>query len=152
METETQTPEAAEAAEPQTCLDLKPIAEGTNQLCEAIVSQEGFAELYKKIDAFINDEKLKYEYGMLNDRGALLQQKQQAGMEIAEDEMADFEKLREEFMANPVATQFLEAQEEVQQVQDRIHQVIAKTFEIGRVPQSEDFDFCSDGFGNWGCE
>ena len=152
METETQTPKAAEAAEPQTCLDLKPIAEGTNQLCEAIVSQEGFAELYKKIDAFINDEKLKYEYGMLNDRGALLQQKQQAGMEIAEDEMADFEKLREEFMANPVATQFLEAQEEVQQVQDRIHQVIAKTFEIGRVPQSEDFDFCSDGFGNCGCE
>ena len=152
METETQTPEAAEAAEPQTCLDLKPIAEGTNQLCEAIVSQEGFAELYKKIDAFINDEKLKYEYGMLNDRGALLQQKQQAGMEIAEDEMADFEKLREEFMANPVATQFLEAQEEVQQVQGRIHQVIAKTFEIGRVPQSEDFDFCSDGFGNCGCE
>jgi len=152
METETQTPEAAEGAEPQTCLDLKPIAEGTNQLCEAIVSQEGFAELYKKIDAFINDEKLKYEYGMLNDRGALLQQKQQAGMEIAEDEMADFEKLREEFMANPVATQFLEAQEEVQQVQDRIHQVIAKTFEIGRVPQSEDFDFCSDGFGNCGCE
>jgi cell fate (sporulation/competence/biofilm development) regulator YlbF (YheA/YmcA/DUF963 family) len=149
---ETETPEAAEAAEPQTCLDLKPIAEGTNQLCEAIVSQEGFAELYKKIDAFINDEKLKYEYGMLNDRGALLQQKQQAGMEIAEDEMADFEKLREEFMANPVATQFLEAQEEVQQVQDRIHQVIAKTFEIGRVPQSEDFDFCSDGFGNCGCE
>ncbi|HIG80807.1 MAG TPA: YlbF family regulator [Verrucomicrobiales bacterium] len=152
METETQTPETAEAAEPQTCLDLKPIAKGTNQLCEAIVSQEGFAELYKKIDAFINDEKLKYEYGMLNDRGALLQQKQQAGVEIAEAEMADFEKLREEFMANPVATQFLEAQEEVQQVQDRIHQVIAKTFEVGHVPQSEDFDFCSDGFGNCGCE
>jgi cell fate (sporulation/competence/biofilm development) regulator YlbF (YheA/YmcA/DUF963 family) len=152
METETQTPEAAEAAEPQTCLDLKPIAKGTNQLCEAIVSQEGFAELYKKIAAFINDEKLKYEYGMLNDRGALLQQKQQAGVEIAEAEMADFEKLREEFMANPVATQFLEAQEEVQQVQDRIHQVIAKTFEVGHVPQSEDFDFCSDGFGNCGCE
>ena len=152
METETQTPEAAEAAEPQTCLDLKPIAKGTNQLCESIVSQKGFAELYKKIDAFINDEKLKYEYGMLNDRGALLQQKQQAGVEIAENEIADFEKLREEFMANPIASQFLEAQEEVQQVQDRIHQVIAKTFEVGHVPQSEDFDFCSDGFGNCGCE
>ena len=109
-------------------------------------------KLDKKIDAFINDEKLKYEYGMLNDRGALLQQKQQAGVEIAENEIADFEKLREEFMANPIASQFLEAQEEVQQVQDRIHQVIAKTFEVGHVPQSEDFDFCSDGFGNCGCE
>jgi len=143
METETD--------EPQTCLDLKPIGEGTNQLCEAIVNQDGFPELYKKIDAFINDEKLKYEYSTLNDRGALLQQKQQAGMEIAEEEIAEFEKLREEFMANPVAIQFIEAQNEVQQVQDRIHQVIAKAFEIGKVPQSEDFDLCSDGFGNCGC-
>ena len=149
METETQP---TEALEPQTCLDLKPIAKGTNHLCEAIVSQEGFVELYKKIDTFINDEKLKYEYSMLNERGALLQQKQQAGGEISDEEIAGFEKLRDEFMANPVATQFLEAQEEVQQVQDRIHQVIAKTFEVGRVPQSEDFDFCSDGFGNCGCE
>ena len=149
METETQP---TEAPEPQICLDLKPIAKGTNHLCEAIVSQDGFTELYKKIDAFINDEKLKYEYSMLNERGALLQQKQQAGGEISDEEIAGFEKLRDEFMANPVATQFLEAQEEVQQVQDRIHQVIAKTFEVGRVPQSEDFDFCSDGFGNCGCE
>jgi len=149
METEAQP---TEAPEPQTCLDLKPIAKGTNHLCEAIVSQDGFAELYKKIDAFINDEKLKYEYSMLNERGALLQQKQQAGGEISDEEIAGFEKLRDEFMTNPVATQFLEAQEEVQQVQDRIHQVIAKTFEVGRVPQSEDFDFCSDGFGNCGCE
>jgi cell fate (sporulation/competence/biofilm development) regulator YlbF (YheA/YmcA/DUF963 family) len=152
METETPAPEAAQDTEPQTCLDLKPIAKGTNQLCEAIVGQEGFSELYKKIDGFVNDEKLKYEYGMLNDQGAMLQQKQQAGVEIPENEIAEFEKLREEFMANPVATQFLEAQEEVQQVQDRIHQVIAKTFEVGHVPQSEDFDFCSDGFGNCGCE
>ena len=149
METAAQP---TEAPEPQTCLDLKPIAKGTNHLCEAIVSQDGFAELYKKIDAFINDEKLKYEYSMLNERGALLQQKQQAGGEISNEEIAEFEKLRDEFMTNPVATQFLEAQEEVQQVQDRIHQVIAKTFEVGRVPQSEDFDFCSDGFGNCGCE
>ena len=149
METETQP---TEAPDPQTCLDLKPIAKGTNHLCDAIVSQEGFANLYKKIDAFINDEKLKYEYSMLNERGALLQQKQQASEEISDEEIAAFEKLRDEFMANPVATQFLEAQEEVQQVQDRIHQVIAKTFEVGRVPQSEDFDFCSDGFGNCGCE
>ena len=149
METETQP---TVATEPQTCLNLKPIAEGTNQLCEAIVGQKGFADLYKKIDAFINDEKLKYEYSMLNERGALLQQKQQAGAEISDEEIAGFEKLRDEFMANPVATQFLEAQEEVQQVQDRIQQVIAKTFEVGRVPQSEDFDFCSDGFGSCGCE
>jgi len=138
--------------EPKTHLDLLPIKQSTEQLCESIVNQEGFAELYKKIEAFINDEKLKYEYGVLNDRGALLQQMRQNGAEIKEAEIVEFEKLREEFMNNTVATDFLEAQEEVQQLQDKIHQVIAKSFEIGRVPKPEDFDFCSDGFGHCGCE
>ena len=133
-------------------LKSAPIKKKTEALCEAISCQPEFKTLFAKIEAFMNDEKLKYEYGVLNDRGALLQQMQQNGMEIKEDEIVEFEKLREEFMDNTVATDFLEAQEEVQQLQDKIHQVIAKSFEIGRVPQPEDFDFCSDGFGHCGCE
>ena len=139
------------ASEPQSLLEMLPIKQGTDQLCESIVNQEGFKELYAKIDAFISDEKLKYEYSTLNERGALLQQKQQAGAEITEEEFTAFEQLRTDFLDNKVADDFLAAQEEVQQVQDRIHQVIAKTFEVGRVPAQEDFDFCSDGFGDCGC-
>lgn len=139
------------ASEPQSLLEMLPIKQGTDQLCESIVNQEGFKELYAKIDAFISDEKLKYEYSTLNERGALLQQKQQAGAEITEEEITAFEQLRTDFLDNKVANDFLAAQEEVQQVQDRIHQVIAKTFEVGRVPAQEDFDFCSDGFGDCGC-
>ena len=139
------------ASEPQSLLEMLPIKQGTDQLCESIVNQEGFKELYAKIDAFISDEKLKYEYSTLNERGALLQQKQQAGAEITEEEITAFEQLRTDFLGNKVADDFLAAQQEVQQVQDRIHQVIAKTFEVGRVPAQEDFDFCSDGFGDCGC-
>ena len=143
--------EHEEACETQTHLAMEPIKKGTDQLCESIVNQDGFKELYAKIDAFISDEKLKYEYSTLNERGALLQQKQQAQVEITAEEFLEFEKLRDEFLGNETAANFLAAQEEVQQVQDRIHQVIAKTFEIGRVPAQEDFDFCSDGFGDCGC-
>ena len=74
------------------------------------------------------------------------------GLEITEEEIADFEKLREELLSNPVICGFHDAQEEVQQLQDKIPQVIAKSFELGRVPSQEDFDFCSDGFGHCGCE
>jgi len=140
-----------EASKPQNLLEMLPIKQGTDQLCESIVNQEGFKELYAKIDAFISDEKLKYEYSTLNERGVLLQQKQQAGAEVTEEEITAFEQLRTDFLDNKAATDFLAAQEEVQQVQDRIHQVIAKTFELGRVPAQEDFDFCSDGFGDCGC-
>ena len=139
------------ASEPQSLLEMLPIKQGTDQLCESIVNQEGFKELYAKIDAFISNEKLKYEYSTLNERLALLQQKQQTGAEITEEETTAFEQLRNDFLDNKVATDFLAAQEEIQQVQDRIHQVIAKTFEVGRVPAQEDFDFCSDGFGDCGC-
>ena len=144
METETEQA-------PITHLDLAPIKQSTEQLCESIVSQDGFPELYKKIEAFISDEKLKYEYEMLNQRGTLLQQKQEAGLEITEAEISEFEKLRDELSSNPVICGFHGAQEEVQQLQDTIHQVIAKSFELGRVPGQEDFDFCSDGFGDCGC-
>lgn len=144
METETEQA-------PKTHLDLVPIKQSTEQLCESIVSQDGFSELYKKIEAFINDEKLKYEYDLLNQRGTLLQQKQEAGVKITEEEIAEFEKLRDELLDNPVICGFHDAQEEVQQLQDKIHQVIAKSFELGRVPGQEDFDFCSDGFGDCGC-
>ena len=82
------------ASEPQSLLEMLPIKQGTDQLCESIVNQEGFKELYAKIDAFISDEKLKYEYSTLNERGALLQQKQQAGAEITEEEITAFEQLR----------------------------------------------------------
>jgi len=140
-----------EITTPKMHLEMEPVKKSTDQLCESIVNQKGFKELFSKIDAFVTDEKLKYDFSMLNDRSALLQQKQQAGVEIKEEEIVEFEKLREEFMANSVATNFLEAQEEVQQVQDRINQIITKTFEIGRVPNQDDFDFCSDGFGDCGC-
>ena len=114
---------------PKIHLEMEPVKKSTDQLCESIVNQKGFKELFSKIDAFVTDEKLKYDYSTLNDQIALLQQKQQAGVEIKEEEIVEFEKLREEFMANSIATNFLEAQAEFQQVQDRINQIITKTFE-----------------------
>ena len=102
--------EHEEACETQTHLAMEPIKKGTDQLCESIVNQDGFKELYAKIDAFISDEKLKYEYSTLNERGALLQQKQQAQVEITEEEFLEFEKLRDEFLGNETAANFLAAQ------------------------------------------
>lgn len=131
-------------------LRVSPIKEGTEKLCNAITGQLEFKDLFAKIEAFMNDEKLKYEYGVLNEQGSLLEQKQQHGVEIKPEEYEEFEKLRVEFMGNEVATNFLSAQEEVQDIQNRIHQYLAKTFELGRTPEQEDFDFCSDGFGNCG--
>jgi cell fate (sporulation/competence/biofilm development) regulator YlbF (YheA/YmcA/DUF963 family) len=124
------------------------IEQRTNDLCHAILAQPDFTSLHKKIESFLNDEGAKYQYQMLSDRGAFLQQKQDLGTPLTDDEVADFEAARSKFLENPVAKDFLAAQQEARRVQDAIHQQIAKTFELGRLPTIEDFN---DGGCGTGC-
>ncbi len=134
----------------ETAVQTSPVDEKIRDLCQAIIERPDFADLRRRIDAFMVDEKVKYEYQMLNDSGALLQQKQQYGVQITEEEIGRFEALRESFMKNPVATEFLDAQQEVSRVQDSIMKHIQKTIELGRVPTMEDM---TDGSccNNHGC-
>lgn len=126
------------------------VDEKIRDLCQAILARPDFSDLRRRIDAFMADEKAKYEYQMLNDSGALLQQKQQYGVEITAEEVGRFEALRDSFMKNPVATEFLDAQQEVSRVQDNIMKHLQKTIELGRVPTVEDMN---DGSccSNQGC-
>jgi hypothetical protein len=48
---------------------------------------------------------------------------------------------------NPVARGFLDAQEELQQVQQSVHKYIKKTLELGRMPAEEDLAEGSCGHG-----
>ena len=64
------------------------------------------------------------------------------------EEISDFEQHREALLGNPVAKGFLDAQEELHQVQESIHKYVNKTLELGRLPNEEDF---SDGSCGHGC-
>jgi hypothetical protein len=64
---------------------------------------------------------------------------------LSGEEITDFEQQRETLLNNPVARGFLDAQDELRQVQDSIRKYVTKTLEIGRVPEAEDFDSCGAG-------
>jgi cell fate (sporulation/competence/biofilm development) regulator YlbF (YheA/YmcA/DUF963 family) len=134
----------------QTALETPAVEEKIRELCQSILDRPDFTDLRRRIDAFMIDEKAKYEYQMLNDSGALLQQKQQQGVQITDEEIGRFEALRDSFMGNPVATEFMTAQQEVSRLQDNILKHVQKTFELGRVPTVEDMN---DGSccNNHGC-
>jgi cell fate (sporulation/competence/biofilm development) regulator YlbF (YheA/YmcA/DUF963 family) len=117
----------------------------TRELCQAITEQPNFTDVRNKIEAFMNDEVAKIQYQMLNERGSILQQKQQMGAQITDEEIAQFEAVRDTFMKNPVATAFLDAQQELQKVQNTLTEYVHKTYELGRVPTQEDFDNCGCG-------
>ena len=129
------------------------IAAKTTELCEAILKDAEFQRLRGQITAFLEDDAARGQYDALSLKGQMLQQKQQMGMELTEDEIADFNKHRDALLNNSVAKNFLDAQREVGQIQDYIMKHVTKTFELGRLPTAEDLDDggCCNDSGGCGC-
>jgi cell fate (sporulation/competence/biofilm development) regulator YlbF (YheA/YmcA/DUF963 family) len=116
------------------------------ELCQTLVDHQDFTTMCGSIKAFMEDEKAKFEYQMLNEMGGMLQQKQSMGAEITEEESGKFESLRDSFTQNKAAMEFMSTQERLQKMQDHILRHVQKTFEVGRVPTAEEMEegMCCD--------
>jgi cell fate (sporulation/competence/biofilm development) regulator YlbF (YheA/YmcA/DUF963 family) len=134
----------------QTQIEETAVAQKTRELCQTLIDQPEFKSMRQRIDAFMADEKTRGHYDSLMVKGQTLQQKQQSGLPLDGAEITDFEQLRESFLNNPVARGFLDAQEEMQKLQQSVGQYVSKTFELGRVPEESDLDSggsCGSGCG-----
>ena len=133
----------------ETTVKESPILKKTMELCQAVVEQPDFQVVRAKVDAFMADEPLKFQFQQVNELNELLQLRQNGGMEIKQEEIAHFENLRQELLSNPVALGFIEAQQEMQKVHEAIGRFVQKTFELGRSPEFEDvYDgSCGSGCG-----
>lgn len=119
-----------------------------HELCATLVTQPEFVSIRDRIERFGQDPTAREQLAALNEQAGLLQQKQQMGMQLEDIEIAGFERLREGFLANPLAKDFLAAQEEMQELRDMITNHVSKTFELGRVPKPSDFaGSCGPGCG-----
>jgi len=128
------------------------IVKRTLDLCEVIAGQPDFQTLKERIDAFMSDELLKFQYQQLNEMGQLLQMKQADGLELKPEEISQFEAMREEFLGSATAQGFLSAREQMQQIHQTVGKLIEKTFELGRRPTEEDLqDGSCCGGGGCGC-
>ena len=129
------------------------IATKTTELCEAILNDPEFQRLRGQIGAFLENEAARGQYDTLSLKGQMLQQKQQMGMELTEQEIAEFNEHRDALLANPVAKNFLDAQREVSSIQDYVMKHVTKTFELGRLPTQDDMDDggCCNSGGGCGC-
>jgi cell fate (sporulation/competence/biofilm development) regulator YlbF (YheA/YmcA/DUF963 family) len=101
----------------------------------------------QRIDAFMGDQKTRELYDGVVNKGQELQQKQQASVQLTGDEIADFEQQRDALLKNPVARDFLDAQEEMHEMQHTVQKYVKKALELGRLPTEEDL---SSGCGNGG--
>ncbi len=130
-------------------IDETVINRKTRELCQAILDEPGVQALRKNIDSFMADENARAQYEDVVTKGQALQQKQQTAQALTDDEIADFEQHRDALLKNPVASDFIDAQQQLRDVQEAIHRHVNKTFELGRLPSEEDLatGCCSDGCG-----
>jgi cell fate (sporulation/competence/biofilm development) regulator YlbF (YheA/YmcA/DUF963 family) len=123
------------------------IEEKTQELCQAIIAQPEMISIRKRIDTFMADTGARGQYEALMSKGQALQEKQRHGQPLDPVEISDFEKNRETLLKNPVATGFLDAQEELHAMQSSIQKHISKTIELGRLPVATDLEEGSCGSG-----
>ncbi len=119
----------------------------TRELCEAILAEPAVISIRQRIDSFMADGLSRSQYEALMTKGQALQEKQQNSLPLSGEEISDFEREREAMLNNPVARGFLDAQEELHQLQESIQTQITKTLELGRLPQPEDVESDSCGHG-----
>jgi cell fate (sporulation/competence/biofilm development) regulator YlbF (YheA/YmcA/DUF963 family) len=123
------------------------VTQKTRELCQALIDEPGLVAARKSIDAFLADNKSQSQYEQLMAKGQALQQKQQSSQPLDGKEIADFEKDRDALLANPIARNFLDAQEHLHEVQQSVQKQVSKTLELGRIPGMEDLEEGSCGSG-----
>ena len=123
------------------------VIEKTRELCQTILDQPEYQAVRRQVDAFLNDETAQAAYQLLSEKGEYLQHKQAQNLPLDPDEIAAYETHREQFFGNPVAREFMGAQQAIHKMQETVAQHVAKTFELGRVPNADDFEAGSCGSG-----
>lgn len=123
------------------------VLDKTRELCDAILGDNAFVAARQNIDAFMADEPAQKQYEALMQKGQALQEKQERSLPLSGEEISEFEKQREAILANPVARGFMDAQEQLHEIQETVQKHVSKTLQLGRIPQSEDFGGGSCGHG-----
>lgn len=121
----------------------------TNELCELILAAIQNGGIRQRIDTFQADSGARTQYESLMSKGQALQEKQHSGQMLEPAEIAAFEQDRDALLKNPVAAGFLDAQEEMHELQESVQKRIGKTIKLGRLPTEEDLN--SEGSCGHGC-
>jgi len=137
--------------------DDSAVMSKARELCSTITEDADFQRLLAKVETFLNNDEARLAYQSVHESGQTLNQKQQAGLELAESEIAQFESARESLLANPIASEFLGAQKDLESLKATVGRLVGMTLELGRVPTSEDIaqtqggGCCGGEGGGGGC-
>src|SRR5690349_25139354 len=101
----------------QATIEDTIVMQKTRDLCQTIVEQPEFLQIRQRIDTFMSDDTAKNQYQQVMESGDALQHKQHSGQPMDNAEIGEFERSRETLLGNPVAREFLDAQQQMHKIQ-----------------------------------
>ena len=121
-------------------IEQTPIALKTRELCQTLLDEPSLQALRQRIDTFMADDSARALYDDVVSKGQALQQKQQMSQPLSGEEISDFEQHRDSLLRNPVARDFIDAQQELHETKEAILRHVTKTLELGRLPSEEELE------------
>jgi cell fate (sporulation/competence/biofilm development) regulator YlbF (YheA/YmcA/DUF963 family) len=124
------------------------ILQKTRDLCQTILEEPAMQAIRLRIDQFLINDEAKAQYEKVASQGQALQEKQRQSLPLSGEEITAFETDRDKLLNNPVASGFIEAQEDLHHLQSSIQEFIGKALELGRIPTEDDLQgSCGHGCG-----
>lgn len=120
------------------------------ELCTAIMEDEEVLLARGRAEAFLADPEAVSVYREMATMGRSLHQKQHNGEEPTEAEVDQFTALQDRCDDHPLIPPFLEAQQFLSGIAERVSTYVGKTLEEGRVPTEAEMDGsggCGEGCG-----
>lgn len=130
------------------------VLDKTRELCSALAGEPGFQKCVTDIQKFESNTEAQRQYNDVLNFQDQLQKKQSEGTALSSEDIGTFDDMRNALLSNEVTAGFLEAQQQIQKVQQMVLQYLNKTFELGRVPEDEEVNStgcCGGGCGGGGC-
>lgn len=124
------------------------------ELCATIAEDDEVKMARSRAEAFLADPKAVEAYREMALLGRELQQNQQSGIKPTEGEIARFRRLQERCDEQPLVAPFLEAQQFLNGIAERVSVYVGKTLEKGSVPTEDEISSqgCCGSGGGCGCE
>ena len=121
------------------------VIDKTKELCQTIIDDPAFKELWGKVEDFVSDQDAKSQYEALLMKQNQLHHRQKQGIRLTKEDIQDFELERDKLYGNPVAMEFIVTQQKLELLQNTINQYVNLTLELGRLPTEQDILSMSGG-------
>ncbi|MBP7949731.1 MAG: YlbF family regulator [Verrucomicrobiales bacterium] len=131
--------------------------EALRTLCAALLQNDRVQQAREVVETFLEDDEARELYAALTRKSEELHMKQHAGEDLTEEDVTDFNRLRDKAFSDDRVQAFSAARGALQEMEDRVVAYVEKTLELGRVPEEHEVlrqgsgGGCCSGNGGCGC-